>query len=122
MIAFHRNPSDINIIETGLGGRLDATNIIDKKKLCIITKIGFDHTEYLGKTIESIATEKAGILRESLPIIIAKQNNQKAYKTLIERVQKMKANLIELKSIPSSTPLGLRGKHQYENASKTKWS
>ena len=44
-------------------------------------------------------------------------NNQKAYKTLLARVQKMKANLIELKNIPSSTPLGLRGKHQYENAS-----
>ena len=117
LIAFHRKPSDINIIETGLGGRLDATNIIDKKKLCIITKIGFDHTEYLGKTIENIAKEKAGILRESLPVIIAKQNNQKAYKTLLARVQKMKANLIELKNIPSSTPLGLRGKHQYENAS-----
>ena len=76
LIAFHRNPSDINIIETGLGGRLDATNIIDKKKLCIITKIGFDHTEYLGKTIENIAKEKAGILRESLPVIIAKQKKK----------------------------------------------
>ena len=117
LIAFHRNPSDINIIETGLGGRLDATNIIDKKKLCIITKIGFDHTEYLGKTIESIATEKAGILRESLPIIIAKQNNQKAYNMLVACAKDIKANLIKLKSIPSSTPLGLRGKHQYENAS-----
>ena len=117
LIAFHRNPSDINIIETGLGGRLDATNIIDKKKLCIITKIGFDHTEYLGKTIESIAKEKAGILRESLPIIIAKQNNQKAYNMLVACAKDIKANLIKLKSIPSSTPLGLRGKHQYENAS-----
>ena len=49
-IAFKRNISDINIIETGLGGRLDATNIIEKKALCIITKIGFDHIEYLGDT------------------------------------------------------------------------
>ena len=55
LISFFRNPSDINIIETGLGGRLDATNIIDNKTLCLITKIGYDHTEFLGKTIESIS-------------------------------------------------------------------
>jgi len=117
LIAFQRNPSDINIIETGLGGRLDATNIIDKKKLCIITKIGLDHTEYLGKTIESIAKEKAGIFRENSPVIIAKQNNQQAYSALIACVKNIKANLIKLENIPSSTPLGLKGNHQYENAS-----
>ena len=54
-LAFKRFPSDVNIIETGLGGRLDATNIIENKKLTIITKIGFDHEEFLGKKIENIA-------------------------------------------------------------------
>ncbi len=116
-IAFQRNISDINIIETGLGGRLDATNIINKKKVCIITKIGFDHTEYLGNTIENIANEKAGILREHVPTVIAKQDNPQAYKTLIASAKKMKATLIKLENISSKTLLGLKGSHQYENAS-----
>ena len=60
-IAFKRFPADINIFETGLGGRLDATNILENKKLTIITKIGFDHEEFLGSKIEKIAKEKAGI-------------------------------------------------------------
>ena len=116
-IAFKRNASDINIIETGLGGRLDATNIIDKKKICIITKIGFDHTEYLGKTIENITNEKVGILRKNVPTVIAKQDNQHAYKTLIASAKNMNANLIKLENVSSTKTLGLKGSHQYENAS-----
>jgi len=73
LIAFQKYKSDFNIIETGLGGRLDATNIIDKKRICVITKIGFDHTEFLGKNIKQIAFQKSGILRENVPVIIAKQ-------------------------------------------------
>ena len=116
-IAFKRNPSDINIIETGLGGRLDATNIIQKKTLCIITKIGLDHTEYLGNTIDKIANEKAGILKENVPTIIAKQENPKAYKTLITYIKKVKAKFIKLENVSSINILGLKGSHQYENAS-----
>ena len=51
-----KRPSDINILETGLGGRLDATNIVENKKLTIITKIGFDHEEFLGNNIQKIVT------------------------------------------------------------------
>ena len=60
---------DYILLETGLGGRLDATNCIRDKKLCIITRIGFDHTEYLGDTIESITSEKAGIISEGVPTV-----------------------------------------------------
>ena len=116
-IAFQRDSSDINIIETGLGGRLDATNIMENKKLCIITKIGFDHTEYLGNTIERIAKEKAGILRQHVLTVIAKQDNPKAYKTLIASVKNKNANLVKLDSVSSTNILGLKGSHQYENAS-----
>jgi dihydrofolate synthase / folylpolyglutamate synthase len=116
-IAFKRKASDINIIETGLGGRLDATNIIENKALCIITKIGFDHTEYLGNTIEGIAKEKAGILREHVSTVIAKQDNPQAYKTLIESAKNIKARFIKLSNIPSTNLLGLKGSHQYDNAS-----
>lgn len=57
------------VLETGLGGRLDATNIIRKPELCIITKIGLDHTMYLGNTLEEIAGEKAGIIKDNVPLI-----------------------------------------------------
>ena len=60
---------DIAIIETGLGGRLDSTNIIEPE-LSVITNIGFDHMNILGDTLEKIATEKAGIIKENVPIVI----------------------------------------------------
>ena len=117
IIAFNKYPSDVNIIETGLGGRLDATNIIENKKLTIITKIGFDHIEFLGKKIEDIAREKAGIFRKNTPVIIAKQKNKKARKTLLECATKLKTEIIDIDNISLNTTLGLSGDHQYENAS-----
>lgn len=63
--------ADRIILETGLGGRLDATNIMPEKLLCIITRIGFDHTEYLGNTLQEIAREKAGIMRPHVPLLYA---------------------------------------------------
>ncbi|MCH5256981.1 MAG: bifunctional folylpolyglutamate synthase/dihydrofolate synthase [Lachnospiraceae bacterium] len=57
------------ILETGLGGRLDATNAIDSKEVCVITSIGYDHTEYLGETLSEIAAEKAGIFRKDVPAV-----------------------------------------------------
>lgn len=66
---FAKNKVDIAIIETGLGGRLDSTNIINPL-LSIITNIGWDHMNLLGNSMESIATEKAGIIKKNIPIII----------------------------------------------------
>lgn len=68
--AFMTAGVDAIIWETGLGGRLDATNVIDDKDVCIITSIGLDHMEYLGDTPELIAREKAGILRSRIPAVI----------------------------------------------------
>lgn len=62
---------DIAVIETGMGGRLDCTNII-KPDLCVITNIGFDHMQYLGNTLTEIATEKAGIIKEGTPVVIGR--------------------------------------------------
>jgi len=73
-VLFSKYKADFLILETGLGGRLDATNIIQKKLVSIITAIGIDHEEFLGKTIKKIATEKLGIIKNSRNIIIAKQN------------------------------------------------
>lgn len=60
---------DVAVIETGLGGRLDSTNII-VPELCVITNIGMDHTNLLGDTLEKIATEKAGIIKQQVPVVI----------------------------------------------------
>ncbi len=70
---FAEKQVDIAIIETGLGGRLDSTNII-QPELSIITNIGFDHTEFLGTSYESIAIEKAGIIKEKTPVVIGESN------------------------------------------------
>lgn len=71
---FADNNVDIVIFETGLGGRLDATNIIESPLCSIITHIDFDHTDRLGDAIEKIAYEKAGIIKKSCPVIISKNN------------------------------------------------
>ena len=64
-LAFSRRPADYLLLEVGLGGRLDATNVIDKPAVSVITSIGLDHQQYLGDTIKEIAREKAGILKRS---------------------------------------------------------
>ena len=69
MLLFKGEEIEYIILETGLGGMLDATNSLDKKDLTIITRIGLDHTEYLGNTIEEITLQKAGILRENTPVL-----------------------------------------------------
>lgn len=66
---FREQRVDYAVLETGLGGRLDATNVVEKPRLCIITTIDLDHTEILGDTIEKIATEKAGIIKKGVPVI-----------------------------------------------------
>jgi dihydrofolate synthase/folylpolyglutamate synthase len=68
-LLFEDENVDLAVIETGMGGRLDATNIL-KPKVCVITSIGLDHTDYLGDTLAAIAGEKAGIIKEGVPIVI----------------------------------------------------
>lgn len=69
---FDREKVDIAVIETGLGGRLDSTNVIHPQ-LSIITNIGFDHMEFLGDTLQEIALEKAGIIKEGVPCVIGER-------------------------------------------------
>lgn len=71
---FYQQQVDFAIIETGLGGRLDATNIITQPQLTIITKLGMDHTQWLGNTIEEIAREKAGIIKKKTPLVTFSDN------------------------------------------------
>lgn len=69
MVMFAREKVDYVILETGLGGRLDTTNVIRRPKACVITSISLDHTQYLGETIPEIAAEKAGIIKPGVPVI-----------------------------------------------------
>lgn len=71
MLLFSRTGADYCILETGLGGRLDATNAVGKKDLSVITRISLDHVEYLGDTVEKIAAEKAGIMHAGTPVVFA---------------------------------------------------
>ena len=71
-VAFARVPADLTILEVGLGGRRDTTNVVDPA-LCAITPIGFDHTGFLGDKLEGIAAEKAGILKHAVPAVIGRQ-------------------------------------------------
>ncbi|KAG0360528.1 Mur ligase [Gamsiella multidivaricata] len=77
---------DIAVIEVGVGGRLDATNIVPSPKVCVIASIGMDHGALLGNTIEEVASEKAGIIKTGTPVVIAPQaEGQRVYKVLEEK-------------------------------------
>ncbi len=89
-LAFSEIPSDVVILETGMGGRLDATNIIPRPLLTIITPISLDHMEYLGPTVEIIAGEKAGIIKPGVPCVISCQSDA-VYKVLFDRCEQMRA-------------------------------
>ncbi len=73
-VYFGHNDLDAIIWETGMGGRLDATNVIKDKSVTIITEIGMDHMEILGDTVEAIASEKAGIIRKGVPVIAVRND------------------------------------------------
>ncbi|MBS0527797.1 MAG: bifunctional folylpolyglutamate synthase/dihydrofolate synthase, partial [Proteobacteria bacterium] len=66
-------PADVLLLEVGLGGRLDSTNVVEKPLACVITPIGIDHVEFLGDTIMQIAGEKAGIIKRDCPVVSAEQ-------------------------------------------------
>ena len=72
-LLFARHPADVLLLEVGLGGRLDATNVVDRPLVTVITPVSFDHAEHLGDTIGKIAVEKAGICKPQVPAIVAAQ-------------------------------------------------
>ncbi len=76
LLAMAREPADFTLLETGLGGRLDCTNVVARPRLTILTPISIDHEQYLGNTLAKIATEKAGILKAETPCIIAPQPDE----------------------------------------------
>ncbi|MBU2956311.1 folylpolyglutamate synthase/dihydrofolate synthase family protein [Paracoccus sp. 1_MG-2023] len=92
-LAFSRTPADCTLLEVGLGGRLDATNVVDDPRLTIITPVSIDHTQYLGETLELIAAEKAGIVKPRVPVIVGPQEDD-ALRVIEARAQGLTAPII----------------------------
>jgi len=114
LLAFREAGIELAILETGMGGRLDSTTAA-KAGIVAITSIAMDHEQYLGQTIESIASEKAAIIRPGVTAVIGKQD-PRALSVLLRRCEE--TGVQPILAVPPSEPIrvGLRGKHQLENA------
>lgn len=122
-VYFKEQNCDIVVLETGMGGRLDATNIIEKPVLSILTSIGYDHMLYLGDTIEEIAREKCGIIKENSPVV-AQKNAETAH--IIKETAKEKTSKLVITENSQKTengflykgkeyPMSLKGGYQSLN-------
>lgn len=132
-LAFTRSPADYTLLEVGLGGRLDATNVIERPALTVITPVSLDHQQYLGETLAEIAFEKAGILKPGVPCVVGPQ--EEAARAVIEaRAAEVGAPLLlhgqdwmaraehgrlvyeDANGLLDLDPPVLRGAHQFDNA------
>ena len=95
MVIFEEAQVEYLILETGLGGRLDATNIVEKPVVTVITSISLDHTEILGDTIEEIAGEKAGIIKQGIPIVYDGRE-KRAEKVILQKAEEQNAKAVPL--------------------------
>ncbi|MBU90505.1 folylpolyglutamate synthase/dihydrofolate synthase [Candidatus Woesearchaeota archaeon] len=111
---FNDKKVDFAVIETGLGGRLDSTNVI-KPLISIITNVGVEHTEYLGNTIEKIAQEKAGIIKKNVPVVTAARGSALATIKKISNEKHSKLYTVSKKTIEYK--IALKGEFQKQNAS-----
>lgn len=111
---FQEKKVDFAVLETGLGGRLDATNAVNAL-VCVITPISYEHTDKLGKTLKAIASEKAAIVKGGELAVISAPQKEEARKAISLRCKKMKVGLVEVGRC-RKLRLKLRGKHQLINA------
>ncbi|MFA5021718.1 MAG: folylpolyglutamate synthase/dihydrofolate synthase family protein [Patescibacteria group bacterium] len=112
---FKQKKCDYVVLEVGLGGRFDATNVIPPPKITVINLIDFDHTDVLGKTLKQIAKEKAAIIKPKTIFFTTKQSNS-VLKILKTTCQKNRAEFNLISDFSQSYKLGLLGKHQQKNA------
>ncbi|MEM8539029.1 MAG: Mur ligase family protein, partial [Pseudomonadota bacterium] len=133
LLAFARHPAEFTLLEVGLGGRLDATNVIDRPKLCVITPVSIDHQQFLGDTVAEIAGEKAGILKRGVPCIVGPQSDA-ALQVIEDRARAVGAPLLihgqdwvvrqehgrvvfqDDQALLDLDPPRLKGMHQIQNA------
>ncbi len=124
---FYQNNVDIVLLETGLGGRLDATNVIKKPVLSIITSISLDHTDRLGDTAEKISVEKGGIIKQGQPVAVSKTNTgidiikgvagQRSSQVLLSDCSGYELGKFKIKTSQDEYELPLLGYWQMENLS-----
>lgn len=88
-ILFSEQPADVVVLEVGLGGRFDATNVVEKPAVCIVQPISLDHQAYLGDRVELIAAEKAGIMKRGVPVVIGHQEFDGARDVLISTAERL---------------------------------
>lgn len=93
MLWFSEQKAEAIVLETGMGGRLDATNVVRQPAVCVITRIGIDHMEYLGDTKEKIAGEKAGIIKQHTPVVFW-DDDPSVSQVIVEKAKKMDAEVI----------------------------
>ncbi len=124
---FAKENCDIVVLETGLGGRLDATNVIEQPLMSVITSISLDHTQYLGDTIDKITAEKCGIIKENTPVILYPLQENCVFDVVKSFCKKNNSPLI-IPSLPEikasgmiyendTFSLSLKGSYQFYNAS-----
>ncbi len=126
LLFFKEQKVDVMVIETGLGGRLDSTNAIGIPDVCVITKIGYDHTAILGDTLKAIASEKAGIIKKGCPVVTEQQEKEAldalawTFNEINRRMDDTTAKLYMVTdediSYTRKMKLQLPGVHQWENA------
>ena len=111
---FAKEAVDVAIIEVGMGGRLDATNVI-KPLISVITNIGFDHTQFLGNTLEAIAGEKAGIIKQNTPVVIG-EYTEETKPVFVAKAEENNAPIYFAQETPDVTyECGLLGDYQVHN-------
>lgn len=129
---FKEEKVDYALIEVGMGGRMDATNVIRHPELTVISSISYDHQAFLGDTLEEISWQKAGIIKESCPVVLS-ENSDEVCKVIEQEAKKKRVKCIEIEptdyEVLSETPYGstflwkeqryetkLPGRHQVSNA------
>ncbi|OMH83052.1 Folylpolyglutamate synthase, mitochondrial [Zancudomyces culisetae] len=122
VMAFHvflREKVDVAVLEVGIGGEYDCTNVITRPIVCGIASIGMDHENILGDSIQKIAWNKSGIMKTGVPVFTIPTQNPSVMKVLAERAEEKKCDLkvVPLLTMSDFTTTKLQGNHQYENAS-----
>jgi dihydrofolate synthase / folylpolyglutamate synthase len=95
LLAFAEAPADLCLLEVGLGGRCDATNVVVAPELSVITPVDLDHREFLGGTLEAIAREKAGIIKQGRPVVLGRQR-ENAFEVLAAEAERLEAPVVAL--------------------------
>ncbi|SFH64787.1 dihydrofolate synthase / folylpolyglutamate synthase [Pseudobutyrivibrio sp. OR37] len=104
------------VLETGLGGAKDSTNgLAQAPRVCAITSIGLEHTQYLGNTVEAIAGEKAGIIKPGVPVVIGRMP-QEAQQVIVDKCNQLGCDYVVAGQVSEDKKLGLFGKYQKRNA------